>query len=111
MLLVDLAHALHALVDALVVRVGARLRLLARLHQQDRVAHLRKFGGQRLGFDHSDVGDQVGLVQVGQVEGGELECDRSLELFAFFSLFSENYFFLLTTAAPAVQKREIAEKF
>ena len=39
-LLVDLADALHALVDGLVVGVGARLRLLAGLHKQDRVAHL-----------------------------------------------------------------------
>ncbi len=40
MLLVDLADALHALVDRLVVRVGPGLRLLAGLHQKDGVAHL-----------------------------------------------------------------------
>jgi len=40
MLLVDFAHALHTLVDGLVVGVGPRLRLSGRLHQQDRVRHL-----------------------------------------------------------------------
>lgn len=40
MLLVDLANALHALVDALVVAVGARFRLLRGLDQENGVAHV-----------------------------------------------------------------------
>jgi len=38
-LLEDLAHALHALVDRLEVRVGPRLGLLTRLDEKDRVGH------------------------------------------------------------------------
>jgi len=39
MLLEDLADALHALGHRLEIRVRPRLRLLRRLHQQDRVGH------------------------------------------------------------------------
>lgn len=38
-LLVDLADALHALVDTFVVAVGSRLRIPGRLDQQNRVRH------------------------------------------------------------------------
>jgi hypothetical protein len=37
MLLVDLADSLHALVDTLIVRVGARLGLVGGLNEQNRV--------------------------------------------------------------------------
>ena len=49
-LLVDLANALHALVDRLVVGVSASLGLLARLHQQDRVRHAEVQGLQEGGI-------------------------------------------------------------
>lgn len=42
-LLVDLAHALHALVYALVVAVRSRLRIPGRLNEQNRVRHLVYF--------------------------------------------------------------------
>ena len=42
MFLVDLADALHALIDGLVVGVGPGLGLLARLDEEDCVGHLEK---------------------------------------------------------------------
>jgi len=61
-LLVDLAHALHAVVDRLVVGVGARLGLLARLDQQDGVGHLLSWcaGTRDLDLD-ADGDDTTGI--------------------------------------------------